>query len=84
MENTVTLLKTMLAQAICLGTQLSTLNYEDRIHGVNATSIRGSLERLRSTTGAFLDEAAFRSVNIDDIFPLYEEIQRVAATRRDR
>jgi hypothetical protein len=74
----------MLAEAISLGTKLSALNYDGRIHDPEATGVRASLERLRTSTGAFLDAAALDRVNVDEVFPLYEEIQRRATMRRER
>lgn len=84
MEKTLALLKGMLAQAIGLGTELQALNYEGRIHDPEAAAVRASLERLRSLTTGFLDEAGLRSVTVDDVLPLFDEIQRGGANRRNR
>jgi len=84
MEKTLTLLKSMLAQAVGLGTELQALNYAGKIHDPEAAAVRASLDRLRALTTGFLDEAGLRSVSADDVLPLFNEIQRGAANRRNR
>ncbi len=81
MDNSATLLRSVLAQAMWLGTQLAARNYRGHLYDADAAEIRAGLERLRSSTGSFLDEARLSSVRVDEILPLYDEIQRVAAIR---
>ena len=84
MDGNTTLLKTVLADAITLGTQMSELNYSAPLHGPEASAVRTSLERLRTSTGAFLDAAGLASIDVDQVFPLYDEIQRRTEIRRNR
>lgn len=83
MSDQSTALKTMLADAILLGTRLARLRYAGPIHGEAAAGMRRSLEDLRVSTRSFLDGLGAQSLTDEDVFPLHDEIADKLSRRRD-
>ncbi len=70
--------KKMLGEAMLLGTTLSDRAYSGLLQDENNIAIGNGIENLHKSISTFLIATSLEGISVENILPLYEEIQQLS------
>jgi len=76
-KNCVEPLKNMLAQAIMVGAKLSQHDYSHDLQDPNGLFLKKEIDGLYKSTQDFLQSSGLDELSGQQVFPVYEEIQKL-------
>ncbi len=71
-------MKKMLSEAMILGAKLSKHNYKSGLQESEGQVMKNEFDQLYLSTKQFISDSGLQQISAHDVFPVYEEIQKLA------